>query len=332
MIVLAVQTRGRGRHVGSEHHKAVGSRFELYLRTGRTISRPAAQAAVEVKFNPWHDPENGRFTFAGMGRYYRGGGSGSRGDSAATGNPGYEHFHPQHPRNHTIHLVRRGDTLTRIAALRKGLRVSDLAWLNRISPSATLRIGQKLMLPTQAYLEEGRRALSNYNNLRFYMDTHGDRLPPDLRNIPSIQEQLDSGWRRVVKNGYEFHVDVISRTRRIRGWARLDPAQRRSRQAQAAAGGADRRASDDGGHYIAARFGGPPEIFNHFAQDANFNRGAYRALEDRWANHLKAGRKVFVDIFPHFGGISNRPSKLEIYWYVDGRRFRSEFSNQPKGK
>lgn len=31
--------------------------------------------SVERKFNPWHDPEDGRFTFAGQGRYFGRGGS-----------------------------------------------------------------------------------------------------------------------------------------------------------------------------------------------------------------------------------------------------------------
>jgi hypothetical protein len=31
--------------------------FEIYLRTGRRVS-------FEQKFNPYHDPRNGQFTFA----------------------------------------------------------------------------------------------------------------------------------------------------------------------------------------------------------------------------------------------------------------------------
>ncbi|WP_419827366.1 DNA/RNA non-specific endonuclease [Sphingomonas sp.] len=56
--------------------------------------------------------------------------------------------------------------------------------------------------------------------------------------------------------------------------------QQRSRNAQATAGGGNRLATDDGGHYVAVRFNGPTDTFNHFAQDANFNRGGYRLLED----------------------------------------------------
>ena len=43
------------------------SAFENYLRTGRQADR------LETKFNPWHDPENGRFTFAGQGTNVGGG-------------------------------------------------------------------------------------------------------------------------------------------------------------------------------------------------------------------------------------------------------------------
>lgn len=41
--------------------------FETYLRTGRRVTDPGP---IEVKFNPWHDPEDGRFTFAGQGKHF----------------------------------------------------------------------------------------------------------------------------------------------------------------------------------------------------------------------------------------------------------------------
>ena len=34
--------------------------FGVFLRTGRVV---AARRPVEVKFNPYHDPRNGQFTF-----------------------------------------------------------------------------------------------------------------------------------------------------------------------------------------------------------------------------------------------------------------------------
>jgi uncharacterized membrane protein YgcG len=43
--------------------------FNAWLRTGRW-SPSGAAGGREVKFNPWHDPGDGRFTFANTGRYY----------------------------------------------------------------------------------------------------------------------------------------------------------------------------------------------------------------------------------------------------------------------
>ncbi|MGU3389545.1 hypothetical protein [Sphingomonas sp. M1A8_2b] len=45
------------------------SGFSHWLRTGR---RPTAISpeGIELKFNPWHDPEDGRFTFVGAGSHY----------------------------------------------------------------------------------------------------------------------------------------------------------------------------------------------------------------------------------------------------------------------
>jgi hypothetical protein len=56
------------------------SAFSWWLRTGRL--RPAVSPdGIELKFNPWHDPADGRFTFAGAGRLY--GTSGADATSAA---------------------------------------------------------------------------------------------------------------------------------------------------------------------------------------------------------------------------------------------------------
>lgn len=60
--------------------------FNLYLRTGRRPDLPPP-VQVEVKFNPWHDEEDGRFTFAGQGRYFPRGG-GNRAQAGGTGASG----------------------------------------------------------------------------------------------------------------------------------------------------------------------------------------------------------------------------------------------------
>lgn len=320
------------------------SAFEIYLRTGRRLP-----TGVEVKFNPWHDPENGRFTFAGSGQYYgRGSPSASRhpanhnararsgaamsgqvGPRADQTDPDYSRFDPKDPRNHSIYTVKRGDTLTQIARQRRGLRVSDLAWLNGMPLERPLRIGQQLRIPHQGFLEAGREAWNKYLALGYYARTHGGKLPPNPANPPSLQSQiLDTNWRRETRHGYEFQIDIISRSRKVYGLLSFTLSPVRSRRSQAQAGGADRRPGDDGGHYIAARFNGPRDGFNHFAQDANFNRGGYRALEDIWAREMRAGHGVFVEIEPHYTGTSQRPDNVLVTWYVDGTRFQKRFPNE----
>lgn len=123
----------------------------------------------------------------------------------------------------------------------------------------------------------------------------------------------------VMRNGYDFELDSSARMRKVSGNLSTAQPPLRSRTAQARAGGSDRRRSDDGGHYIAARFNGPTDAFNHFAQDANFNRGRYRALEDEWVREKKAGRRVFVKIVPAYEGRSQRPATIDIWFNVDGQ-------------
>ena len=47
--------------------------FSRWIRTGKVPSALSPDG-LELKFNPWHDPEDGRFTFAGAGRRYGAGG------------------------------------------------------------------------------------------------------------------------------------------------------------------------------------------------------------------------------------------------------------------
>ncbi len=112
----------------------------------------------------------------------------------------------------------------------------------------------------------------------------------------------------------------------------LAVSPKRSRHNQAQAGKPNRRGNDDGGHFIAARFNGPSDRFNHFAQNANFNRDGYRVMEDSWAKALLAGHKVFVDIEPLYERTSQRPYQLNVTWEVDGQRTSQKFLNEAKGK
>lgn len=246
--------------------------FSVWLRTGRL---PVAHGADgrELKFNPWHDPRDGRFTFAGTGKYYAqgwgdggftGGGGGKSGGGGATG-PGWETAEERKQRERAA----RARAATPAAAPKKPTPIQAVSSAKPIKTRVTL-----------------------------------------------------------TRNGYAFELDANAKVREISGEVDMAQKPHRSRTAQARAGGTDRRPTDDGGHYIAPRFNGPTDAFNHFAQDANFNRGKYRALEDEWERERKKGKKVWIKIVPNYEGPSQRPSMIDVWFEVDGIRKSVKFPNE----
>jgi predicted ribonuclease toxin of YeeF-YezG toxin-antitoxin module len=135
-----------------------------------------------------------------------------------------------------------------------------------------------------------------------------------------------------IRNGYEYTLDEAGRVARIRGKLKSNPAQSRNTKAQLKAGGKDRLKTDEGGHFIGRRFDGPTDELNHFAQDMNLNRSAYKVMENEWDRALKAGKEVFVDIKPKYIGDSLRPSKLNINYLIDGNPGQTIFRNARGGK
>ncbi len=147
---------------------------------------------------------------------------------------------------------------------------------------------------------------------------------------PAVPQPVAVPLRHIIANGYDFQIDSQGRTRQVSGPITVGDGSR-SRAAQRRAGGSDRRPTDEGGHYIAKRFKGPAEAFNHFAQDANFNRGTYRVLEDQWASAKKDGKAVIVEITPKYDGLSQRPSRIEVSFSIDGRHRVRDIPNKRKG-
>ena len=235
------------------------SAFEFFLRTGnRLVGQHPHRDGLEFKFNPWHDPDDGQFTFRNSGQYYPAGGFGGFGGG--------------------------GDGFNGGGASGK--------WDPPV-PKPT---------PTPAPAPKGSTP----------------------RPLPEPGSH--------VRNGFQFKTDQLRRTTLAAGELKLDTNAGRLRRLQSTAGGSDRRSGDDGGHYIAPRFNGPREWFNHFAQDRNFNRGRYREMEREWGKQIAAGRRVLVDIRSRYDGNSQRPSKIIVYWTINGRRKRQAFHNERGGK
>jgi hypothetical protein len=272
--------------------------FGDYLRTGVVaVAEPAADD-VEVKFNPWHDPENGRFTFSGRGRYFAanaggtwagggftGGGGGGFGGAGATGywyDP--EPRYPEPRRSRPVHPPRRKPPEPR----------------KPVPARPPVRLPPPVAKPTVA--------------------------------VPATRARPAERWQPVIANGYKFELDAGKRMRHLTGTVTRNPDQVRSRSSQARAGGPDRRPTDHGGHYIARRFNGPTEAFNHFAQDANFNKSAYAAMENQWERASRAGRKVLIDIVPHYVGLSQRPYEIVVMFTIDESSLSFVFPNEPQGR
>ncbi|TNC84725.1 MAG: hypothetical protein CSH37_10120 [Thalassolituus sp.] len=68
------------------------------------------------------------------------------------------------------------------------------------------------------------------------------------------------------------------------------------RKAQSSAGGAARLADDDGGHIVGHRFMSDQGEKNLFPQNSNLNRGAYKSMENEWADWTGAGYEVKLKV------------------------------------
>lgn len=274
--------------IESERRRA----FSVWLRTGRL---PVAHGADgrELKFNPWHDPRDGRFTFAGTGKYYAqgwgdggftGGGGGRTGGGGATGS--WETDDERKQRERTA----------------RARAATPAAIANKPVQRATLKPAAPATKPAQ-------------------------------RVVPRRPVSAAKPVTRITKtrNGYTFELDSNARTRRVSGHLSMTQTPVRSRSAQLGAGGPDRRPTDEGGHYIAARFNGPTDAFNHFAQDTDFNRRDYRLLEEQWARAKRKGKDVWVKIVPTYEGRSQRPSTINVWFEIDGHKESLGFPNE-RGK
>jgi hypothetical protein len=86
----------------------------VWLRSGRLPSVRSADG-IEFKFNPWHDPGSGRFTFVGAGRHYgQWGGGGSSGGKGGGGDATGSWAQPSQPKSQitTTRASQEGSTQT----------------------------------------------------------------------------------------------------------------------------------------------------------------------------------------------------------------------------
>lgn len=131
--------------------------------------------------------------------------------------------------------------------------------------------------------------------------------------------------------GYLYHTDGQGRVSRVEGNLQLGDGPRNTYQQQVS-GREDRLPDDQGGHLIASIFQGPGEQMNLVPQNGNLNMGAWKQMENAWAEALKADLDVQVRINPVYGGDSLRPTRFDVSYQVEGQPPATRtFQNRPGG-
>ncbi len=303
---------------------------------------------LELKYNPWHDTEDGKFTFAGQGRNYGGsfGGGGATGSwdkpkpSGTSGggrsgrggaSGGWKQPKPSEPKPRQTAKPRviKRKLVPKVVPKKRPLIIP------KAPPSKPLEVAKPKStptLPTRIDTTPERDNSSIVPGAAAAIAAAGVATAAAVTGAATAFATRVSTVNVVSSGGYKFSSDSQGRSGPAWGELRLQPNQKRSRGAQRNAGKPDRRASDHGGHLIAREFGGSEIPENHVAQDAKINRGIYRRLENKWKNALRRGNKVEVRIIPKYKGSSRRPDYLEVKYKINGKRFRKIVPNNRKGK
>jgi hypothetical protein len=140
--------------------------------------------------------------------------------------------------------------------------------------------------------------------------------------------------RTETANGYNYKIDSLGRTTDLEvPKLHMNLDQGRNVAMQLKAGGADRLADDQGGHFVARIFDGPLQDYNHFAQNGNFNQGIYKTTESGWRQLIEDGHDVALKIHADYPEGSLRPSKIIIQQWIDGEKGETlRFGNNVGGK
>jgi filamentous hemagglutinin len=116
---------------------------------------------------------------------------------------------------------------------------------------------------------------------------------------------------RYEKHGYTFVTDDQGRPSRIQGFLSNKIGDRSTQQTEVGQLGNE---FDEGGHLIATRFNGPTDGFNLVPQNANLNRGEWKAMENEWADILNNGGQVEVGIQPIYLDDTRRPAGFDVIY------------------
>lgn len=141
-----------------------------------------------------------------------------------------------------------------------------------------------------------------------------DRVNGDPEKNKEIQNNLQPNTIYEYENGDSVETDEKGRVIKSTFTPVLVEDKRTPEDSQKTqAVGKEGKEGDEGGHIQAHSLGGSSERINLFPQDANFNRGEYKKIENSIRNDLKEGKDVKVTVeLIYDDPDSSRPSRVRV--------------------
>lgn len=163
-----------------------------------------------------------------------------------------------------------------------------------------------------------------------------------VKNIVIVDSGKKGAWNKVMNNpepnaiykvdgNKTYHTDELTKTTNVSASLSLSKNDRNTYQ-QCKSGQCG-NPGDEGGHLNASIFNGPGEKLNLVPMDGNLNKSAWKKMGNSWANALKDGKKVDVNIQSIYSGSNTRPGRVIVKYSIDGGRpVNVDFKNSPGGK
>ncbi|SEJ78389.1 hypothetical protein SAMN05428950_103157 [Sphingomonas sp. OV641] len=204
--------------------------FSIWLRTGRFPSLRNAEG-IELKFNPWHDPETGCFTFVGAGRHYGqwgaggfpGGGGGKSGGGGATGSGDWSarssRPRSQNSANRAVSNDRTRTSQGNHAAAPKSSAhkpSAQRAWTGGgFTGGGGGSFGGAGASGTWGSPDPNRRTKNLPGAVTAVASS--DRASETNKTATRPASASSAEFRTIVRNGYTYQIDARERTRRVSG-------------------------------------------------------------------------------------------------------------------
>ncbi|WP_255200308.1 DNA/RNA non-specific endonuclease [Vibrio vulnificus] len=176
----------------------------------------------------------------------------------------------------------------------------------------------------------------------------GSELPGATSHTIELDQGSKGGWNKALNGkleanatykvgSYSYKTDELGRVKSVSGKLELNKVDRNTYQQSKAGktdGIKDGLVDDEGGHLIASIFKGPGEQINYAAMNGNLNKGAWKRMENKWAEALSGNppKEVKVEINSIFKGESKRPTAFEIIYEIDGKKVKRFLRIMPNGK